>query len=51
MLLGRFPPAPQIGLDLIPTLPRIPSGRISTKVVRSLMNGAQWLCHTVNIAS
>ena len=51
MLLGCFPPATQIGFDLIPALPGIPSGRIRAKVVGGLMDGAQGLCHTLNIAT
>jgi len=49
MLLGRFPPAAQIGFDLIPALAGITSGRIRTKVVCSLVDGAQGLCHDANI--
>ena len=51
MLLRCLPPTAQIGFNLIPTLPRIPSGRVRAEMVRGLMDGAQGLCHTLNIAT
>src|SRR5581483_3759520 len=50
MLIRRLPAAAQIGFDLMPARPEIPSRRVRTKVVGGLMDGAQGLCHVVNMA-
>ena len=50
VLLGGFPPSPQIGLDLISVLTWIPRRGIRAIVVRGLLNGAHRVCHETNIA-